>query len=230
VSQRRLPAEIYWRRRLLLLAVILLIVWLATKAFAAEDKADKPIATPSAIPTKAATVAAPVDGKVTVSLSSGTAPCDPDKVRVSPSVKSGQYAGADVDVSMIVSTTQKDPCTLTAKAADLLVVISANKSPVWDSSVCKTALLAKPVAVSPRWSTVAAATWTGRGSGNNCSDKQGFASPGTYVIKSATLGGEPGQATFKLVSKPKPKPKPKPAAAATPTKKPSDKPTVKPTD
>lgn len=213
-----------------MLAVILLIAWGATKAFAAEEKANKPIATPSAIPTKAAPVAAPVDGKIAVSLTSGTAPCEPEKVRVTPSVKSGQYAGAEVAVSMSVSTTQKNPCILNAKTADLLVVISANKSPVWDSSVCKSALLAEPVAVSPRWSTVAAATWTGRGSGKNCSAKQGFTSSGTYVIKAATLGGEPGQATFRLVAKPKPKPIPRPTATATPTKKPSDKATAKPTD
>lgn len=207
---------------------MLLLAWFATKAFAAEKEADTPIATPTAVPTTATTVAAPVNGQVSVSLSTGTKPCDPEKVRVAPSVKSGQYAGADVDVSMIVSTTQKDPCVLDAKAADLLVVISANKSAVWDSSVCKTALLSKPVAVSPRWSTVAAATWTGRGSGTNCSNDQGFASAGKYVIKTATLGGEPGQTTFRLVSKPKPKPIPRPTA--TPTKKPSDKPTAKPTD
>lgn len=213
-----MPAEIYWRRRLLVLAVVLLLAWGATRAFGGEGTADQPVAKPTANATTAATPAAPVDGKVTVNLSSGTATCDPEKVRVTPSVKSGQYVGAAVKVSMIVSTTQKDPCILNAKAADLLVVISANKAPVWDSSVCKTALLRTPVSVSPRWSTVAEATWTGRGSGTECSTKEGFASPGTYVIKSATLGGEPGQDTFTLVNNPKVKP------TATPTKKPTAKP------
>jgi len=226
VSQRPLSAEVYWRRRLLILALILLLAWFATKAFESEELRDKPVVKPTTgKPTAVATVATPVNGKVTVNLSSDKKPCDPEKVRVSPSVKSGQYVGADVDVSMIVSTTQKDPCILDAKAADLLVVISANKSAVWDSSVCKTALLKKPVEVSPRWSTVAATTWTGRGSGNNCSNGQGFTGAGTYVIKSATLGGEPGQATFRLVNKPKPKPKPSPK-----TTKPTEKPTDKPSD
>lgn len=209
-----------------MLALVLLLAWGATKAFGGEGKSDKPVAKPSATPTAPAIVAAPVDGKVTVNLSSSTATCDPEKVRVTPSVKSGQYVGAAVKVSMIVSTTQKDPCILNAKAADLLVVISANKAPVWDSSVCKTALLPTPVSVSPRWSTVAATTWTGRGSGTTCSTKEGFASPGTYVIKSATLGGEPGQDTFTLVNKPlinKKMAKPTPTTP-TPTKKSTAKP------
>ena len=222
-----MPAEIYWRRRLLILAFVLLLAWGATKAFSSEGKSDKPVVKPTATATTAATVAVPVDGKVTVNLSSGTQTCDPEKVRVTPSVKSGQYVGAAVEVSMIVSTTQKDPCIFNAKTADLLVVISANRAPVWDSSVCKTALLPLPVSVSPRWSTVAAATWTGRGSGTKCSTKVGFASPGTYVIKSATLGGEPGQNTFRLVNKPKPKPTATPTTAS-PTKKPPVGPTDKP--
>ena len=203
-----------------MLALVLLLAWGATKAFGGEGKTDKPVAKPTARTTTTATVAAPVDGKVTVNLSSGTAMCDPEKVRVTPSVRSGQYVGDAIKVSMIVSTTQKDPCLLNAKTADLLVVISANKAPVWDSSVCKTALLATPVSVSPRWSTVAATTWTGRGSGKNCADKEGFASPGTYVIKSATLGGEPGQDTFTLVNMPTPTTTTPP----TPTKKPTVKP------
>lgn len=226
MSQRRLPAEVYWRRRLLVLALVLLLAWFATRAFGSEAKPDKPAARSTAIPTKAPTRVAPVNGEVTVNLATDAKLCDPEKVRVSPSVKSGQYAGDDVDVSMIVSTTQKDACVLDAKKADLLVVISANKKPVWDSSVCKSALLTESVAVSPRWSTVVATTWTGRGSGRDCSNKQGFASPGSYVIKSATLGGEPGQATFRLVNKPKPKAKPKPTeTTATPSEKPGDKPT-----
>lgn len=206
-----------------MLAVVLLLAWFATKAFGAfgtESRPGEPVAGPTATPTTAATVATPVNGEVTVNLTSDTKPCDPEKVRVSPSVRSGQYVGSEVDVSMIVSTTQKDACVLDAKKADLLVVISANKNPVWDSSVCKSALLTRPVAVSPRWSTVAAVKWTGRGSGTDCSDKQGFASQGTYVIKSATIGGEPGQARFRLVNKPKPKPT---ATKATPSEKPSQK-------
>ncbi|MGZ8770464.1 MAG: hypothetical protein ACXWXJ_05615 [Aeromicrobium sp.] len=221
MSQRRLPAEVYWRRRLLVLAVVLLLAWFATKAFGAfgaESRPGEPVAGPTATPPTAATEATPVNGEVTVNLTGDTKPCDPEKVRVSPSVRSGQYVGSEVDVSMIVSTTQKDACVLDAKKADLLVVISATKNPVWDSSVCKSALLTKPVAVSPRWSTVAAVKWTGRGSGKDCSGRQGFASQGTYVIKSATIGGEPGQARFRLVNKPKPT-----VTKATPSEKPTQK-------
>lgn len=212
-----MPAEIYWRRRLLVLAVLIALVWVGLRFFGGEDMVDAPVATPVATATTATTSAAPAtpaNGDMRVSLETGTAKCDPEKVRVSPAVKGGQHVREKVKVAMSVSTTEKKPCVVDPKSADLLVVISANKSPVWDSYVCKTALLTKPVEVSPQWATVVETTWSGRGSGRNCSPDEGFASPGTYVIKAATLGGEPGQATFRLTTKPKPKPTEKTEAPA----------------
>lgn len=227
MSQRRVPAEIYWRRRLFVLAGLILVVWLVTQVLSRGGDDQKPVAKPTAtVTTTAPTVAPPTSGKITVNLASGTAACDPEKVTVTPSVKDGQHTGGPVTIAMNVSTTAAEPCILNAKAADLLVVISANKKPVWDSTVCKTALLTTPVSVSPKWATVVQTTWSGRGSGPKCSPKEGFASPGTYVIKAATLGGDPSQASFHISNKPKPKA----PTTTTPTDKPTTKPSTKATD
>lgn len=200
-----------------MLAALILLAWAALQVFGDGDpKPAKPAASPQPTASAAPTTPAPVrNGEVTVNLASGEAACDPEKVLITPSVKPGQFAGAAVRVTMSVSASQKTPCVLDAKAADLLVVISANKAPVWDSSVCRSALLSAPVSVTPNWATVVETTWTGRGSGKRCSPKEGFAGPGSYVIKAATLGGEIGQATFSLKNKPKPK-KAKPTPTATP--------------
>ncbi len=210
-----------------MLAVLILIAWVIMRVVDRGGKDDTPAATPTATVTTATpTAAPPTAGTITVNLTSGTAECDPEKVLVTPSVHSDQYVGGAIKVAMNVSTTASQPCVLTAKAADLLVVISANKKPVWDSTVCKTALLTQPVAVTPRWTTVVQTTWSGRGSGPKCSPKEGFAGPGTYVIKSATLGGEVGQASFHISRKPKPS-----APKTTPTPStPTTKATAKPTD
>lgn len=202
------------------------MTWGVLQLLGGDDDPEDKVVTPTAKPSAVEPTVAPVNGKVDVNLSTGTGACDPEKVRVSPAVKPGQFSGQPVNVTMTVSTTGKDDCILNAKSADLLVVISANKKPIWDSSVCKAALLTKPVAVSARWATVVETTWSGRGSGPNCSPREGYTGSGTYVIKSATLGGEPGQATFKLVKKPKPKPTPTKATPnptkTTATAKPSD--------
>lgn len=207
-----------------MLAVVIALVWIGTQVFGGGDEArtePKPTPTPTVTATP---VPAPTEGVLPVRLTSAARSCDPEKIRVTPSVRSGQLTKAPVKVGLVISSTETTACTLTPADADLLVVISANKVAVWDSTVCKTSLLTSPVAISPGWSTLADTTWTGRGSGSACSPKEGFATPGTYTIQAGTLGGEPGKATFTL------NPAPKPAATPTPSKTPTPKTTTKPAD
>ncbi|WP_162891048.1 hypothetical protein [Aeromicrobium sp. A1-2] len=229
MSQRRLPAEIYWRRRLLLLAVLIGLVWVVLRLVGGDDKPDAapgPVATTTA---SAAPAAAPLtDGTIEVTLVSASRSCDPEKIRMSPTVGSGQLTRGPVEIGLVVSSTEKTACTLTPEDADLVAVISANKTAIWDSTLCKVSLLEDPVAISPRWSSLVTATWSGRGSGTSCSDKEGYASPGGYTVQVGTLGGEPGKATFTLKARPTPKPT---KTTPTPTKKtPTAKNTTKPND
>jgi hypothetical protein len=225
-----LPAEVYWRRRLLALAAVIALVWLVLRFVGGGDEPDpKPTAkapvTTTAAPT---TVAAPVNGIVRVTLVSASRSCDPEKIRMTPTVQPGQFTKAPVKIGLVVSSTEKTACTLTPADADLVAVISANKTAIWDSTVCKVSLLDEPVSVSPQWASVVTATWSGRGSGGKCSSKEGYSSAGTYTVQVGTLGGEPGKATFTLERKPAPKPT---KTTPTPTKPtPSAKNTTKPAD
>lgn len=205
------------------------LVWLALRFVGGDDDPDpKPTAKPTVTATAAPTVAAPVNGIVRVTLVSASRACDPEKIRMTPTVEPGQFTKAPVKISLVVSSTEKTACTLKPADADMVAVISANKTPIWDSTVCKAALLDDPVSVSPQWASLVTATWSGRGSGSTCSSKEGYASPGTYAVQVGTLGGEPGKATFTLERKPEPKPT---KTTPTPTKPtPSAKNTTKPND
>ncbi|MCW2752241.1 MAG: hypothetical protein JWR83_3351 [Aeromicrobium sp.] len=222
-----MPAEIYWRRRLLALAVVIAVVWGILQVTGGDDKATTtPTATATATPTPTPTVA-PVDGIVKVSLVTATRACDPEKIRITPTVEPGQHTKAAVSIGLVVSSTETTACTLDPADADLVAVISANKTPIWDSTVCKTSLLTTPVAISPRWASLVDTTWSGRGSGGKCAKKEGYATPGKYVIQAGTLGGEPGKTTFTITAAPRPKVTTTPT---TPTKTPTaKKTTAKPT-
>lgn len=214
-----MPAEIYWRRRLLALAVVIAVVWGIMQLASGggdDNPATKPTATATVATTTAPTVA-PVDGVVDVSLVTATRPCNPEKIRITPTVEPGQHTKGDVTIGLVVSSTETTACTLSPIDADLVAVITANKTAIWDSTVCKTSLLTAPVAISPRWASLIDTTWTGRGSGGKCAKKEGYATPGKYVIQAGTLGGEPGKATFTLTTAPKPK------DTTTPTKTPTAK-------
>lgn len=231
VSQRRLPAEIYWRRRLLALAVVIALVWVVMQFVGGSDDEPKSAATTPA-PTIATTPAPVVklNGLVNVSLVSATQPCDPQQVRIVPTVKSGQLTKGRVLIGLVVSSTSSRPCSLTADEADAIAVISANGTAVWDSTVCKEGLISAPIAVSADWATLATVEWTGRGSGSQCNPNEGFAAPGKYTLQIGTLGGEPGKTTFTLDARPEPKPsKTTPAPKTTKTPKPP-KTTTKPAD
>jgi hypothetical protein len=228
VSQRRLPAEVYWRRRLLALAAVIALVWLVLRFVGGDDEPEaKPTAKPSATTTAAPTVAAPVDGIIRVTLVSASRACDPEKIRITPTVEPGQFTHAQVKIGLVVSSTEKTACTLTPADADMVAVISANKTAIWDSTLCKTSLIDDPISISPQWATLVTGTWSGRGSGGKCSTKEDYASPGTYTVQIGTLGGEPGKATFTVERKPAPKPT---KSTPTPTKSPTAKNTTKPAD
>lgn len=214
--QTTLPAAVYWRRRLLVLAGAIAFIWIVVSLWPSgggSDNTTKPTPTAAATGTELAAEEPTVDnGPVDVRLTSGSAACDPTKVRVTPTVRAGQRSQAAVEIGLVMSTTAEKSCTLSPQDADLIAVISANKKPVWDSTVCKQSLLAEPVKLTARWATVVLTEWSGRGSGTNCSKKIGWAPGGDYTVQAGTLGGEPGKVTFKL-EKAAPEPTP------TPTKK-----------
>lgn len=224
MSQRRLPAEIYWRRRLLLLALVIAIAWgvlqLTNRGDAGGDEPEPTVAAPtvSAPPTTTATPEPEekLDGLVDVALTTAATACDPEKVRVTPTVREGQLAKGPVDIELVVSSTQAEACTLQPDDAEAIAVISANDTAIWDSTVCKTALLTVPVAISPQWATVSAIQWSGRGSGSQCTSNEGWATPGKYSIQIGTLGGEPGKTVFTLGERPAAPKTSAPPAAATP--------------
>ncbi len=198
MSQRRLPAEIYWRRRLLLLAVLILLVWVGLQLWP-DGNDQRPVSSPAPTATPSPTPEPePSDGTTTVSLSSGDKPCNPESIRITPAVPSGQHARQTVSMNLTVSSASTQPCTFTARSSDLLVIISSGKTAIWDSTVCKTALLDEPVKLSPGWSTVVPVEWSARGSGPACSKREGWATPGRYTVQIGTLGGEPGKAKFTL--------------------------------
>ena len=206
MSQRRLPAEIYWRRRLLLLAVLILIAWGGLQLWP-DGNDERPVSstTPTATPSPTPEPT-PTDGTTTVSLPSGDAACNPETIRITPAVPSGQRAREPVEMNLTIGSTAKKPCTFTARSSDLLVVISAGKTAIWDSTVCKTALVSESDELSPGWSTVVPVEWSARGSGPACSSKEGWATPGRYTVQIGTLGGEPGKVKFTLApAKEKPK-------------------------
>jgi len=200
-------ARVYWRRRILLLLVLVVIVWGAVKLIGTVRGDGKPDPAPttkasaSASPSASQATEQPDPGLLPVKLTSDAAACDAETVRITPTVPPKQQVGGDVAVDLLISSTSPTSCTLTPADAGLIAVIGSGSSTVWDSTRCSTSLLTDPVEISARWATMVRVEWSGRASGSKCSDDEAYAAVGDYTLKLGTLGGEPGKASFSLVEK-----------------------------
>lgn len=225
------PRSVYVRRRLLLLAVILLLAW-AVVQFWPFGGSDDPVVTttvsaPSATPTKAAPSPTPADESTDVKIEGGGKACDTKKVKLTPMVPVGQPARKDVAIFLSVTTTAEKPCVLKPTGVDPIAVIEKDAKDVWDSSICEKPLLAKDLQLTPNWATVARVLWTPRESGDECDDDEDWLSSGNYTMRLGMLGGEPESVNFTLV-KPPPKPTPTPTAKSTAKPKPKAKASASP--
>lgn len=204
----------------ILIALIALVAWGGSTLIGGKDPVATPTATPSPTPspTAAPTVTA---GGVAVRLQSSATPCDPESIRITPAVESGQFNGGPVKIQLAINTDADKPCTFEPADADLLVIISHGDTTVYDSTVCPDPFITQNVALAVRWAAVVVVEWSGRASGPKCSPTMAYASPRSYILKIGTLGGEPGKTRFTLTPKPKPTPSPSPSAQP-------DEPTVTP--
>lgn len=223
------PRAIYWRRRLLILAAVILLVWITVQLWP-KDGDGKPAATPSPNPT-AGTPSAPTPAPPTtppeqstksVTLTGGAKACDSQKVQMSAFVADGQQAQQAVNVDLTIGTTAKRSCLFKPKTYDPLAIVSRDGKRVWDSSVCKAPVASTALELVPGWSTVVRIPWMPRKSGKACEGTEAWLPPGDYTLEVGTLGGEPGKAAFELAAPP-------PAATVTPpTTAPSSSPTPVP--
>jgi hypothetical protein len=220
---------VYLRRRLLLLAGVILLAW-ATVQFWPFSSSDDPVttttvSTPATSPTSVMPSATPLDASTTVKLAGGGKACDKKLVTLSPSVPSGQHARKSVAIDIAVTTTSSKPCLLKPTTVDPIAVIEHDAKDVWDSSICDKPLLPKSIQLSPNWATTLRVGWAPRESGKKCDDDEDWVSSGDYILRLGMLGGEPGSAKFTL-EKPLPKPKPTPTASS--SAKPGSKASAKP--
>lgn len=218
----RLPARVYWARRLLLLSLVLLLLWGLVRWVGGVGRPGTVAVTPPASTTPTTPTAArtrhrshthrfvPGVRPVTTVLSTANRRCDPATVHVYPAVPSPAQVGAETSVQLRVSSTATSACRLDLSAASLLVAVSSKDATVWTSSQCPAAIASQTLSLQPHWGVVVPVPWSGLFSRQGCSPSAPAAPPGSYTVQAALLQGEPGTTDFRLKPAPKPRPKAKP--------------------
>jgi hypothetical protein len=215
-----LPPRVYWTRRLVLVALVLLLGWLLIRWIGGGDTGAAPTGSDNAaaasIDDDDATQTNSPDQKsrdrlrtdriqaVAETFERPRENCDLTEVLVTPTVADPAYAGEPTSVSLRISTSSSVACSLTIDAEHLLLSITSGDDTVWDSTHCDDAIPTRDLALQPRWSTLVDVTWSGRYSGRRCPSDGKAAEPGTYTVEAAVLEGEPTGTDFELVERPDP--------------------------
>lgn len=213
----RLPASVYWRRRLAVLSIVLLLIVGISRFFFngsdAPDDTAAPVAeaptatvtvtpTPNAEPSKQAGDAGGAGKPKKPKSSAPPAPtgeCSPSDVVVEPAMNDG-YAEDNVTIPLQLRTVKAAACTWKLSSDALQVRISQKSGDlVWSTVDCPKAVPTKEIVVRRDVVTTLSLTWSGRRVvAGECTGHGPWVKPSFFVIVAAALGGEPSTATFGL--------------------------------
>ena len=218
-TRRRLPARVYWVRRLMVLGIaVLLVVGLAKMLGGSSDGssgADTARNVADTAPrTDRSTSSAPSTGGP--SADAGThhrtkaddpatrpvmpsGPCEASDVAITPSVPR-PVAGRDITVMLDVSSLNTPACTWTLSRRTMALKITSGPDLIWTTSECPGAIPRHDVVLRQDDPTRVKLTWDARRSEPGCPVRTEWALPGTYHLHVAALAGQPQDVAFLLTA------------------------------
>lgn len=218
-----LPARVYWRRRIVLLSLaVLLVVGIARLLGSGSDASSEPEARqaaaqttpqstvqsspqssdPSTAPTPTVTVTAG-PGKHGSSeapvLAEPDGPCEPTDVVVTPEVKDAVAGpGEGTRIKLQLQTRRSEACTWHVSGRNLSVKITSGHDDIWSSQQCAKLVPDQHVVVRREVPTSVTLLWNNRRSDDGCPRLTTWAMPGWYHVEAAAMGGEPSDSQFEL--------------------------------
>lgn len=218
-SPARLPARVYWFRRLIVVGTALALVFafahlLSSRGDGGSGPAASTVAgtptttpgtgeggpvgpTPGATPTARSTASM---GPAVLAQPDG--PCAADEVTVAP-VEGSAPAGKTVPL-VVQLTSTRPACTFTVNADTVVVKVSGSQGRIWSSQQCRSSIPRTTVVVRSTAPTTLQVQWSGRGSDVSCTQSTAWALPGSYKVDAAAIGSDPSTATVKLTQPDRP--------------------------
>ncbi len=221
LTRGRLPARVYWVRRLMVLGIaMLLVVGIARLLGGSSDGSSGPdraaqvadagsrATTP---PTTAPTTPAAGSGQDRqpargghvaddiVPLADPSGPCPPADIAIVPSVPR-PIAGRDITIVLDLSTLSSPACTWTLSRRSLALKITSGADLIWTSVQCGRSIPTQDLVLRSVAATRVKLTWNARRSEPGCPRLTTWALPGTYHVHVAALAGHPQDATFLLTA------------------------------
>ena len=216
----RLPARVYWVRRLAVLGTAGLMVFaLGRLLVGGSDGSDSGPRNPGAVQAAATPSPSVTSTGPTILMPKGTkqpkpskppkptptpiaqpsGPCTPEDVAVTPEVRSN-VGGSDVVVALLFRTLVASACTFDVSATSVTMNITSGHDFIWSTRQCRDAMPTTNLVVRRDVGTYVYVTWNAKRSDATCSPRTDWAYPGWYHVKVAVLGGEPADEQFQLAA------------------------------
>lgn len=183
------PARVYWVRRLVVLAVLVVVLvgagFLISGVFGSSDEADPE---PTAAPTK------------TEEDPSPDAACDPKDLALTlndpaEEVAAGKEAAFDVGVT----NNSSDPCTVDVGDESRVLTITSGSDRIWSSADCPSeGEDSRLVLLRPGSTKVDTVIWDGKRSNEKCDSDLPQPRSGTYKLEVELEDVEPVEHSFNI--------------------------------
>ncbi len=239
-TRRRLPARVYWFRRVAVLGTALLTVFAVGRVLVGSSDGSDADPGPSAVQAAATLTPSASSSGPDIQMPKGTkkprksrapkptptplaqptGPCSPGDVVVTPEVRD-PIGGGDIVISLSLHTLVADACTWEVSDKTLTLKITSGRDDIWSSRQCPQAIIDSSAVVRREVASYVSVTWNAKRSDANCSRLTEWAMPGWYHVRVAAFGGEPADEQFELFA-------PQPATITTTTTPEPPKHTKKP--
>ncbi|MFF0339862.1 hypothetical protein [Kribbella sp. NPDC004875] len=215
-----LPASVYWFRRGLVLAVVVVLIFLISRLFAGggDDTKDAASTDPQPNPSGAPPASAPSTSlsstpattetptetptptpKPTKTTPPGDQPCKGSDVRVAALPANRKIASGSALNFVVQLTPSGDGCKATVGPDRLTVTVTSGKDLIWSSTQCEKAIQTATLIVAKGKQAAVTVPWNGQRSRPGCLPGQPVAKPGTYVVKAEYDGQLSGAQAFLVV-------------------------------
>ena len=206
-----LPASVYWFRRGLVLAVVVVLVFLISRLFSGGGDAQNTAATdPQPNPTGAPPASAPSTSPSTTATRTPT----PKPTKTTPPADLA-CKGSDISIDalpgnrkivsgsvlnfVIQLTPVDDECKAMISDDKLTVTVTSGNDLIWSTSQCSKAIQSATLVVAKGKQAAVTVPWNGHRSGPGCLPGQPVAKPGTYVVKAEYDGHLSSAQAFQVV-------------------------------
>jgi hypothetical protein len=199
------PPQVYWRRRALVLGVVVAVLIAAVAVTWALWPKDQPQPALPSAPTSSSASGLPTPAvtpsSVTAAPPTSSAPatpaapqaCDPLSIRAGLAGFKKLTQGSAQVFKVSLTNTTAVPCVLAVTASNFVVVVTSGKDRIWTTADCAAWVPAKTVTLAPQQAYVFEVNWSGARSASKCKTTKATVGAGTYVAKATFTGAEPAR-------------------------------------